>query len=173
MIITLLDNRDIDLREIEKYEFKITDLFRPMSFLNRYGGHTFRPLSVLEHTYKLSLAPAVQDANLERAALAHDCSEGLMVDLPRPIKNELPDYVTLEERIQRHLFNQWGIPWSEMEELAQFDSRICQDETTQLRPNHGGYGMEPLGVSFDLHSNVPWYAWLDLATLRAKEYDLT
>lgn len=159
--ITMWNWRVIDLSNIESYEFTPEELARPISMVNRYSGGLIRPLSVAEHSFKLSGAPQVVERKLSRAALIHDLNEGIMTDLINPMKRDpqFKPYLELEEKVQRHLFNMFGIPWSEMEELIEFDRRICEDEVNQLRPGGRGFGYEPLGVKYDPNEDYHWTYW--------------
>jgi len=163
---------NIDIFNIEKYTFTAEQLIRPLCFINRYGGDTIRPLSVAEHSFKLSKAKEVEEAGLVRAALLHDKSEAVMgCDLKRPVKERCPEFQDIEERIQRHIFRLWNEPWENMERLYEFDLRICEDESTQLRWDHPGYGYKPLGVQFS-KSEASWQVWYDLMIERCARYGI-
>ena len=120
IIITMCNWRSINLLEIEKYEFTPIELAKPVCMVNRYVGGLLRPLSVGEHSVKLDACPEVQEKKLGPAAICHDLSEGIMSDLINPMKRDplYKGYLELEERVQKHLFNQWGIPWYMMEEVS-------------------------------------------------------
>lgn len=97
--------------------------------LNRYTGHCRFPYSVAQHS--VLLASVVPD-HLRRAALAHDLSEPLCNDIPRPLKRKLPEFVSFETEVQKRLFAHWNIPWEHMLELNVWDTNICTDEMAQL-----------------------------------------
>ena len=157
--------------EIEQYEFTAKDFIRPLCFLNRYTGHTKRPLSVAEHSYKLSTAYEVVDMGLARAALLHDFNEALTNDLPFPFKTALPEYCAFEERVQRHIFKVFNEPWENMERLKIYDRRICQDEMMQLFDEPRDIGMASLGIRFSKVESH-WQVWEELLTDRCAEYGI-
>lgn len=158
--ILLFTGRLFDPSEIEKQEFTALDFIHPISLLNRYTGHTKKPISVAEHTVKLARSLQVQAAGLMRAAAIHDFGEALTNDIPHPYKKDadFKAYVKLEDRVQRHIFNVFGEPWENMEALSTFDRRICADEMAQGFEPPYAYPMEPLGIKVD------FWAW-DIAEL--------
>ena len=174
IIVTMANWREIDIENIEAYDFKFSELAMPVSMVNRYVGGLLRPLSVAEHSVRLHDAPQVVERGpmAQKAALAHDTSEGLMTDLINPIKrSEIgKPYVVLEERVQRHLFKCFDIPWEWMEVICPFDRRICEDEVRQLRPGGRGFGMEPLGIHIPTADEGDWLYWYGQMMERANAY---
>ncbi|CCV12907.1 hypothetical protein [Mesorhizobium sp. STM 4661] len=153
--ILLNTGRLVDPFQIEKYSFTAIDFIHPICLLNRYTGHTRKPISVGEHTVKLADSLQVRARGLKRAATIHDFGEALTNDIPHPYKKD-PDfraYVKLEERVQRHIFNVFGEPWENMEALHEFDRRICADEMAQGFNPPYVYPMEPLGI------HVSFWSW--------------
>lgn len=144
MTLRLWNGRVVDPFEIEQYWFTPDEFAHPLACINRYAGHLKAPVSVAEHSVLLS---EVVPPHLRRTALLHDCSEALVQDLPSNIKARLPDYVAMEERIQRHLFGLWCMPWEHMEELHPYDRRFCQDEGMQGYLEPADFGMVSLGVT--------------------------
>ena len=175
IIVTMANWREIDITNIEQYDFKFSELAMPISMVNRYVGGLIRPLSVAEHSVRLHDSPQVQALGLaaRKAALAHDTSEGLMTDLINPIKRDpmASWYVELENKVQRHLFKVFDIPWADMEAICPFDRRICQDEVMQLRPGGRGFNMEPLGIDIP-EADMGWLYWYNEMMERADAYGL-
>jgi 5'-deoxynucleotidase YfbR-like HD superfamily hydrolase len=111
-----------------------TDIARALSKLNRYGGHTPHFFSVAEHAVhasetlekliecackvlaKLNIPTPADSTNVLRWALHHDDSEAFLVDMPRPIKNHMPEYARTENPIQEALKDNMGIKLSAVEE---------------------------------------------------------
>lgn len=63
--------------------------------------------SVAEHSYWVSTLVPPQFA-LE--ALLHDATEAYLVDLPKPVKDMLPSYKSLETLVHEQVAKKFGIP---------------------------------------------------------------
>ena len=142
------------------HDYEIEDIAHSLSMQCRYGGHTRVFYSVAEHCVRL--ADYTRDninnnPRYVRTALLHDAGEAFLVDIPRPIKNLLPDYKKIEAPIEMAVATQWDLMYDPKqggwpEWLRQLDMRICRDERKQLlspdSKNVWGIDkMEPLGIT--------------------------
>lgn len=118
---------------------------RALCMISRYTGHTLRPYTVGEHSFRLAEAKQVKEAGLSRAAVLHDFSEAIFNDMASPVKREMPEYSAAETRLQRRIFTHWNEPWENMNRLMEFDHRICLDEMLSLFDGVTPW-CEPLGV---------------------------
>lgn len=71
------------------------DIARALSRVQRFGGHSFYPYSVAEHSVLVSRLCMPQHAIL---GLMHDASEAYAGDVVTPLKKNLPGYREIEER---------------------------------------------------------------------------
>lgn len=124
----------------------IEDIAHALSMLCRYGGHCKRFYSVAEHSVHLSYAVPSEFAF---DALMHDATEAYLVDLPRPIKHQLPDYKQAEDNLASVIAGKFGLVYPMPPEVHAADNAILTDErlgnmTEPPEPwtNYGG----PLGV---------------------------
>lgn len=79
-------------------DVRVDDIIWALSRKGRYGCHSLRTYTVLEHEIRgCDLAMATSDFDLAIAFLVHDSSEAILEDMPRPIKVNLPDYQALEK----------------------------------------------------------------------------
>jgi hypothetical protein len=76
---------------------QIEDIGHALSHLCRYGGHTPKFYSVAQHSVYCSYHPGTLKEQMQY--LLHDASEAYMVDLPRPIKRNLPEYRKTEDNL--------------------------------------------------------------------------
>lgn len=74
----------------------ITDIAHGLSLMNRFCGQTDFPWSVAQHSLAMSYVVPGEHA---LACLLHDASEAYMADVPKPVKNSLPDYVRMEDGV--------------------------------------------------------------------------
>jgi uncharacterized protein len=167
--IWLHSGKLVDVLNIEATKFDIYDFAHALAQINRYTGNTVRPYSVSEHSTKGSLNQEVIDAGLARAFLIHDCSEVLVNDVPRPVKRQIPEYEAIEEDIQKWIFQCFNEPWENMEKLAKYDRRMCQDEMMQIFAMAHDIGLESMGVTVDFWKpEVAEFYYME----RAKELNL-
>ncbi|MEO5920633.1 MAG: hypothetical protein ABIQ01_05760 [Pseudolysinimonas sp.] len=139
------------------------DIAHALSNLCRYAGHVDRFYSVAEHCVLMSLwlRDEGKSAALQLEALLHDATEAYVVDMPRPLKINLPDYQAVEAGVQRAVWQRFGLPVQRFVDRAsvpiesplvkEADTRILLDERAALmsRTHHpwGIDSLEPLGVN--------------------------
>lgn len=86
----------------------VQDIAHALSMQCRFNGHTAHFYSVAEHSVHCSHIVPPEDAFV---ALMHDAAEAYIGDVAKPLKNILPDYKEVEERVERALFQQLGIQY--------------------------------------------------------------
>lgn len=74
----------------------IEDIAHALSHQCRFAGHTKRFYSVAEHCYEVMMC--LPSGPLRIYGLLHDASEAYLIDLPTPIKDQLPEYKEAEHR---------------------------------------------------------------------------
>lgn len=105
----------------------ITDIAHAASMQCRYGGHCNVFYSVAEHSLLVSamLKQWGYDPIIQMAGLMHDCDEALgLPDLPRPVKNFMPAYKEAGERLQKVVFEKYGLPYPFPAEVHLADNSI-------------------------------------------------
>ena len=115
----------------------IEDIAHALSQIPRFGGHLIRPLSVAEHSINVAYKVPTE---LGLDALLHDASEAYLMDIPKPIKKRLPDYIKLEEELTKVINAKFGIvypkpPLVKAADIACLENehekyRVCQDKTS-------------------------------------------
>lgn len=85
-------------------EVDIEDIAHALSHMCRYTGHCNRFYSVAEHSVRVSY---LNLTHLE--GLLHDASEAYLADIASPVKQLLPEYKALEERIMRKIAKRFGL----------------------------------------------------------------
>lgn len=133
-------------------EIDILDIAHALSHQCRFSGHTKWFYSVAEHSFLVSTLVSPKD---KLWALLHDASEAYLVDVPRPIKNLLPEYKVWEERLMRVIARRFGLQEEMPDVVKMFDSRMLATEKIHImgqEPRRRGGMEEPIA---DLHP----YLW--------------
>lgn len=127
----------------------IEDIAHALSLLCRFGGHVDRFYSVAEHCVLLS---KWVDPEHAFHALLHDATEAYVVDLPRPIKRNLPDYVNLEDRVWNAITTKFNLSSYIPDQVKDGDNRILIDEHHTLMSRSERWtvdSLEPLNVPIE------------------------
>ena len=106
----------------------IIDIASALSKQCRYAGHCINFYSVAEHC--VHVADKVDD-KFKLTALMHDASEAYLVDLPRPIKKQIPQYKVLEAQLEQVIANKYKLIYPFPKEVMSIDNRILMDERIQ------------------------------------------
>ena len=124
--------------------FDIQDIAHALGRIQRFNGHLKTDYSVADHS--IFVARHWPDAATRREALMHDAHEAFVGDLPAPMKMLIPDYVTLERRVQTVLFHRFGMDLRTVltPEFCTLDRRAALTEARAFRnPDEEWEGIVP------------------------------
>ena len=127
---------------IEENEIDIRDIAHALAMNCRWTGHVKSFYSVAQHSeYVSKMVPAAHAL----AGLLHDASEAYMHDTPSPLKWHLKQqgftaFSELETRIDKHIFDQFKLPYPRAAEIKNADLRMLATEHRDLMLN--GHEME-------------------------------
>lgn len=107
----------------------IVDIAHALSLQCRFGGHCKSFYSVAEHCVLISHAVPQEYALW---GLLHDATEAYLVDLPRPIKKSMPDYVKAEKNLMTYICRHFKLSEEEPKEVKDADKRIIYNERKLL-----------------------------------------
>lgn len=137
-------------------DLDIRDIAHALSHLCRFGGHCREFYSVAQHSVLSALMAhkAGMDAKSQRTVLLHDASEAYLVDLPRPVKQMLPEYKSMELRVQELVAQRWNMVNPHPAFVKEIDNRMLNTEQLALMPESPAYleGVEP----YTDMNIVPW-----------------
>lgn len=125
--------RYIDFIAVDANVYDIEDIAHALANLGRFTGHTRTFYSVAQHSVLASLIVPAEDA---LAALLHDAPEAYLGDVAKPLKELLPDYRAIEERLERSLFAQFGVPYPLPASVKRADRIMLATEKRDLMPAH-------------------------------------
>ena len=125
----------------------LRDIAAALSKLCRFGGHCAQFYSVAEHsvlTARLTQLKHPKNRILSAWALLHDASEAYLVDIPRPIKRQLQEYVRLEDAIQCVIAERFALPWPMPKEVHVADGDMLSMELRAYMPAQPENMLPPL-----------------------------
>lgn len=136
MMITLdtFMGHRVDFAQFDHEKIEIRDIGHALSNLCRFGGHCNRFYSVAEHSLHCLYLARQEGYSLEiqKWALLHDASEAYCVDIPRGLKNLLPEYKTIEETVQRAIAQKFNLCWPIPPEINEIDNGVLKWEKDLL-----------------------------------------
>lgn len=96
----------------------LDDIIHAICKLNRFVGHSSRPYTVGEHTYYCLLMAEKLGFNTKQKlqVLMHDFSEAYVGDCPSPLKKHLKDFKTIEKKVEKAIWEHFGLPLPTEEE---------------------------------------------------------
>ncbi|TNF35165.1 MAG: hypothetical protein EP329_06525 [Deltaproteobacteria bacterium] len=107
----------------------IADIAHALSQLCRFNGHCRTFYSVAEHSVRVARAVPPEDALW---GLMHDASEPYLADVPRPLKERLPEYHVAEDRFMQAVAARFGLPWPMPESVHHADTVLLATEARDL-----------------------------------------
>ena len=116
---------------------RLFDIAHALSNLCRFNGHVKRFYSVGEHSlYVSALLDSSKYGNsreLQRWGLMHDAAEAYLGDMVRPIKQKMPEFEAIEDRLLRRIAGRFGLVWPIPPEVFDADEIMLATEFRDLK----------------------------------------
>lgn len=103
----------------------IYDIAHALSMQPRFGGHLPCFYSVAQHC--VLACQYVTNGN-KLSALMHDASEAYLIDVPRPVKYQLPNYKGVEDQLMTVIARKFGFQWPLADEVKKADEHMLRRE---------------------------------------------
>lgn len=120
-----------DLTDPQPDMINVIDIVKGLSRESRFAGQTRYFYTVAQHCV---MASRIVDAEFRLEALLHDASEAYLKDIPRPLKQLLPDYRAIEKRVESAIRNRFGLPDQQSHEVSEADVIMLATERRDLMP---------------------------------------
>lgn len=120
-----------DLVDPQPDMINLLDIVRGLSREARFNGQTRLFYSVAQHC---ELASRIVPEKFALEALLHDASEAYIKDIPRPLKQLLPDYRRIEQRVEAAIRERFGLPRSQSFEVDEADRIMLATEKRDMMP---------------------------------------
>ena len=136
-ILTTSSGIDIDITAPREEDIIITDIAHSLSMICRYNGTTKYHYSVAQHCIAVTKVVAKLGGGVEAQlyALLHDATEAYICDIPRPLKEMLPDYRAIEHNLNIVIMSKMGlldISDKDKDIVAAVDYNIVYDEVSEV-----------------------------------------
>jgi 5'-deoxynucleotidase YfbR-like HD superfamily hydrolase len=119
-----------DLANPTEDTINIEDIAHALSNIPRWGGHAPIFYSVAQHSlHCLQEARKVgHNKEIQLEALMHDAHEAYLLDMPKPIKDLLPDYQKLESKVDSVLRRKFGMKSEMPKVIKDIDYQVLVKE---------------------------------------------
>jgi len=131
-VIKTFSGKFFDVTNPNSELIDIRDIAHSLSNLCRFGGHTRRFYSVAEHSLRVAAYAAPEH---KLAALLHDASEAYLTDLPRPVKALFPEYVKIENNLQKVIAEKFGFGYPYHKSISELDELVLKLEYKEMMNN--------------------------------------
>jgi len=131
---------------IDSSPFDINDIASALSKLCRFNGHCSQFYSVGSHSFLVCDIMVNLKMGDGFEGLMHDATESILADIPAPIKSLLPEYKTIERRLDSRLREQFGLPKEITNDCKKADYMALFIEANYLIPTKGKDWPAPDGI---------------------------
>lgn len=127
----------------------IQDIAHALSNISRFGGHCREFTSVAQHCVLVSRLidnpglPEKDQAKLKLAGLLHDATEAYLIDLPSPIKRQMPKYIEIEDNLHSLVANKFGLTMDDFRAIKEYDKiALVMEARALMAPFHDDWELD-------------------------------
>lgn len=134
--VTTFTGREVSLLAPEPSTIAIMDIAHGLAHQCRYAGQSPHFYSVAEHC--VHIANAI-DKEYALAGLMHDAAEAYLGDVTKPLKQLLPEYKVIEERMEQVICEKFNIEYPFPDAVHEWDKTALQKEMSVFWGNGPRY----------------------------------
>lgn len=127
----------IDVSDPDPKDIDLFSIASALSKICRFGGHCPVFYSVAEHCVLAVALAAQDDSSLEfmRALLLHDATEAYLGDMVKPLKNIMPQYREVEDRMEKAIATHFSLDFERYHSgIKSYDRMMLKAEKNALWP---------------------------------------
>lgn len=116
-------------------QINIKDISHALSNIPRFGGHLPEFYSVAQHSIacvNFARYCGVHSRKALRTVLLHDASEAYLLDIPKPIKKQIPNYAITEDHIMSIISEKFDIYYPLPPYVKDIDGTMLREEWYSL-----------------------------------------
>lgn len=104
----------------------IGDIAHSISRICRFNGHSAIYYSVADHSCNVCdyVIRMTDDPEIHLLALLHDAHEAYVCDVPRPMKELIPDYRSLEDQAKADVARSFGLRFTNHPHVSRADENL-------------------------------------------------
>jgi len=144
----------------------IEDIAHALSNQPRFGGHLPRFYSVAQH---LILCYMIANEDDKYDALNHDDSEAYLLDMPKPIKLEMPDYNRIEDHLMKVLAKKFQFKYPKSPEVEKVDHYLLEWEWNVIMLEKTDSGFPPINCMTPLEAKTEFLRIFEFETAKRKK----
>lgn len=107
-LLRMRSGRYVDVFNLRIEDIDIGDIAHGLSHIPRWAGQTYRFYSVADHSLDV-MNRCHKSCKLE--ALLHDAPEAYLLDMPTPLKDQMPQYKLAERHIMQLIARKFGLTY--------------------------------------------------------------
>ena len=117
----------------------IRDIAHALSLVCRGNGHVKYFYSVAQHSISCYMEAKARgySKEVQLACLLHDGSEAYLSDITRPVKRKMPEYQSIEEKLQNLIWDKYlgrALTEEEYKQVFEIDDDILSYEFKEIMP---------------------------------------